>query len=351
MNSRRAFIFIGLLILAVLLVVFWTTVRQSAQRPETPPSRPNARAKTEGPLAVAKDAQGRLLPLDPNATREGKEPSPEAVKRVMDAYLAPITFYGKVVDEIGAPIAGAAVKMMANNKPLENSAIYQQVSDHAGLFSLHGARGAALSVNVSKDGYYSTAASKGHFVYGGVRGGDEPANPTASNPASFVLRKMGETVPLLAADRDVVVPKDGRPVEISLRTGRAVPTGQGDIVVECWTNNEGIDPNKNERFDWRMRLTVPNGGLIERSGEFTFVAPEVGYRPGEDINMPKDAENWRSTFQREYFVKTRSSSFARINFRITAAGEHFVTIKSHLNPTPGSRNLEFDPAKIIAPSL
>jgi hypothetical protein len=343
MNSRRAMALGGFLVLALLLVVFWATFRQSNHASEA------ARfTNSETPMSATKDANGRLLPVDANAPRESRQPSPDATKRVMEAYSAPIAFYGKVVDESGSPVAGAAIKMMVNDKPLANSSVYQHTSDIQGFFFLHGAKGAALSISVSKVGYYSTAASKGRFVYGGVRGGDEPPNPAKNNPAIFVLREMGETVPLIAVDRDVVIPKDGRPVEISLRAGRAVPGGQGDIVVECWTNNEGIDPNQNERFDWRMRLTVPNGGLVERRGEFAFVAPETGYRPSEEMTMPKNAETWRSTFQRDYFLKTRSGSFARINVRMTATGGHFINIKAHLNPTPGSRNLEFDPAKAIA---
>ena len=345
MNSRRAITLGVLFVLALFLVVFWSTFRRSAQ-----PAEVARFTKSETPLPAPRNVEGRLLPLDPNAPRESKEPSPEAMKLVLEAYSAPITFYGKVVDESGAPVVGASIKMMANDRPLANSSVYQHTSDNQGFFSLNGAKGAALSISVSKVGYYSTASSKGRFVYGGVRGGDEPANPSTSYPAIFVLREMGETVPLIAVDRDVVVPKDGRPVEISLSTGRAVPTGQGDIVIECWTNNEGIDPNRNERFDWRMRLIIPNGGLIERDGEFAFVAPEAGYRPSEEVNMPKNAETWRSTIQREYFVKARSGSFARINVRMSAGGGHFVTVRAHLNPTPGSRNLEFDPAKAIAAS-
>jgi len=344
MNSRRAITFGGILVLALFLVVFWTTFRRSAQ-----PSEAARFTKSETPLPPARQVEGRLLPVASIAPRASKEPYPETIKKVMDAYSAPITFDGKVVDESGAPVGGASIKMMANDKPLANSSVYQKTSDSQGLFSLHGAKGAALSISVSKAGYYSTAATKGRFVYGGVRGDDDPINPTTSNPSIFILRKRGEAEPLFAVDRDVVVPKNGQPIEISLRTGRTVRAGQGDMVVECWTSNEGIDPNQNERFDWRMRLTIPNGGLTERDGEFAFIAPEAGYRPSEEIDMPKDAETWKSAFQQEYFLKTGTGSFARINLRLSAGGGHFVTVRAHLNPTPGSRNLEFDPAKAIEP--
>ncbi|MCX6938766.1 MAG: carboxypeptidase-like regulatory domain-containing protein [Verrucomicrobia bacterium] len=349
MKQRRTLIIFILLILAVLSVALWLALRNPALKKEiSGHSEPIKEGKSQ--LAAAKDNQGRLLPVNENATTESNEPDKQGLRKIMEAYLAPIIFYGKVIDETGMPIAGASIKLMANDKPMGNSSVYFKSSDDQGLFSLHDARGAALSMNISKEGYYSTDKSKGRFVYGGVRSRDDPVNPIAQSPAVFILRKMGETEPLLAVDRDVITPKSGQPVEISLRTGRAVGAGRGDIIVECWTNNAGLDPNKHEPYDWRMRLSVPGGGLFERIGEFNFVAPESGYQPALEVNISKSAEKWKGTTQGEYFIKTREGTFARLNFTMNTGGGHFVTIKSFLNPKVSSRNLEFDPAKVIKPA-
>jgi hypothetical protein len=118
-------------------------------------------------------------------------------------------------------------------------------------------------------------------------------------------------------------------------------------VLECWTQNEGLDTNLAQPYDWRFRLTVPGGGVVERTGEFAFEAPKEGYREVVEFAMPKDVERWKQDFRNEYFVKLRNGRYARMKFRITSGGAHFATVSSYLNPTPGSRNLEYDPAKTV----
>ena len=274
-----------------------------------------------------------------------------AIRDMQRAYSAPITFYGKVVDEKNNPIAGASVHYSVANNPLTDGAKHEGTSDNNGLFSISKIKGASLYVTVWKKGYYPIEnLSGGAFAYGVPPSSniDRPI-PTKDNPAIFVLRKMGETVPLIPVDRDVMMPKDGTPVEISLSTGTVVSEGEGDIVVECWTQNQGFDPNLCEHYDWRFRLTIPDGGLVERTDEFAFEAPETGYRSMIELNMPKDSPEWKNVFQGEYFLKLKDNRYARMNFRVISGGAHFAVVTSYLNPTPGIRNLEYDPEKAIKP--
>ena len=90
------------------------------------------------------------------------------------------------------------------------------------------------------------------------------------------------------------------------------------------------------------------GGLQSRAGgEFDFIAPEDGYQPSDEINMSASDPNWRGTTTHEYFLKLANGDYARINFSIGAGGYNTFEITSYLNPQPGHRNLEFDPAKQI----
>lgn len=344
MKKSRLLFGVILFFLLVATGILWIS------RLRVPPgeARPEA-SKSDQRSEVQNETDGTTsLPPESPESRTQLDAAPG--KAFLEVFTTPISFYGQVVDEAGEAVPGASIKLMVADKPWGKSSVYEQLSDDQGRFSLTGARGAGVAIDISKQGYYSTAKSKGRFVYGGVRSRDDPVNPTAQSPAIFVLRKMGETEPLLAVDRDVMIPKNGQPVEISLRTGRAVGAGRGDIVVECWTNNAGLDPNKNEPYDWRMRLSAPGGGLVERIGEFAFTAPDSGYQPAVEVNMSKSAEKWKSATQGEYFIKTREGTFARLNFTMTTGGGHFVTIKSYLNPKAGSRNLEFDPAKVVKPT-
>ena len=320
-----------------------TSKSEVTQRQETP-------TLGEKTLDSPKETKGVIAPVNPAVASETETPAPSTVQKVIDAYTSPIFFYGLVVDQNGVPVEGANIRIDVVDSLFGKPSKVDKVSGSDGKFELIGARGSSASVWVLKHGYYSIKPANNRFVYGGVRGDGDPSNPTAQSPAVFILRKMGETEPLVAVDRDVITPKSGQPVEISLRTGRAVGAGRGDIIVECWTNNEGLDPNKNEPYDWRMRLSVPGGGLFERVGEFNFVAPESGYQPALEVNISKSAEKWKGTTQGEYFIKTREGTFARLNFTMYTGGGHFVTIKSFLNPKVSSRNLEFDPAKVIKPA-
>lgn len=268
------------------------------------------------------------------------------------AYTAPIAFYGKVVDEKNNPISEADVFYSVVNNPLEDGPKYEGISDANGLFSISGIKGAALTAGATKKGYYVIHhQSAKSFAYGLPPSPDiDSPIPTKNNPAVFVLRKMGKTVPLVPINhRDVSIPKDGTSVEISLSTGTEVPEGEGDIIVECWTKNQGLDPNLGEHYDWRFRLTIPDGGLVERKNEFDFIAPESGYRPMIEFNMPKNMPEWKGDFQDEYFLRLKGNRYARMNFRMRSRGDHFAVVTSFLNPVPGVRNLEYDPDKAIKP--
>jgi hypothetical protein len=337
------------LLFGVILFLFVATGLLWISRLPVPPEKTRPAAVKSDERSEVQNKTDETTSLPPESPESRTQLDAAAGKAFLEVFTTPISFYGQVVNEAGEAIPGASIKLMVADKPWGKSSVYEQLSDDQGRFSLTGARGAGVAIDISKPGYYSTARSKGRFVYGGVRSRSDPVNPTAQSPAIFVLRKMGETEPLLAVDRDVIVPKNGQPVEISLCTGRATGAGRGDIVMECWTDNAGLDPNKNQPYDWRIRLSVPGGGLVERVGEFNFVAPELGYQPALEVNMSKSAEKWKSTTQGEYFIKTREGTFARLSFTMTTGGGHFVTIKSYYNPKTGSRNLEFDPAKVITP--
>lgn len=266
---------------------------------------------------------------------------------LLAAFATPINFYGKVVDDSGQPVAGATIKFGVADIQIDGGSYYHEISDSAGLFALRGKRGLSVAVWVSKEGYYATGSSRGtNFVYGGVRGANSPANPTFDKPAIFVLRKAGQGASLVHLPRkSIKVPKDGSPVGIDLSNGQVVAGGGGHIRIEVWTANQGMDPNKAQRYDWEMRLSVPDGGLVERTDEYAFEAPETGYVPSFEAGMQKGDQGWRDGFQKEFFAKLGNGQYARFYFRLLTRGDHFIVLDTYLNPMPGNRNLEFVAAK------
>jgi hypothetical protein len=109
--------------------------------------------------------------------------------------------------------------------------------------------------------------------------------------------------------------------------------------------------SENKQFDWEVTLeAVGSGaGLLESKEEFMTAAPEGGYQPSWKFTQKAGAEKYQSEMQTKFFVKTADGQFARIEVRVlpeyndTAA----VDLVSYLNPKPGDRNLEFDPAKAV----
>jgi len=115
------------------------------------------------------------------------------------------------------------------------------------------------------------------------------------------------------------------------------------LRIECWAQDDKKDTQR--RYSWHCHISVPRGGLAVREGEYNFEAPLDGYQEYDDIAPP--AERWSGSAERQYFVKTASNHFARVNLRIHPGGEHFFVVGSYFNPQAGSRNLEFDPTKEI----
>lgn len=294
---------------------------------------------TRAPLEQS-TAEAQPSPVPPTQAERLKE-ADALVDRI---FSSPIEFYGRVVDQNGNPVPHADIGYTAADKFNASGSNYTGQADAQGYFQITGIKGVALGVAVRKAGYYfidegierllpSSAATFGYSM-----GPDSYRRvpPTEDNPAIFVLHKMGKTEPIVRIEKSALVRKDGTPINVDLMTGRLSPNG--NFRVEAWTEA----PEGGQKFTWRCRVTFPGGGLVERKGQFDFEAPEDGYEESVELGMPRDAKQWASQQQRDYFVKLPDGRFARINFRMIAGGNHYFVMESFLNPKPGSRNLEYN---------
>jgi hypothetical protein len=134
----------------------------------------------------------------------------------------------------------------------------EAISGPDGKFVIHD-RGIGIHVAVSKAGYYQVYEKDGGLA--SVRtfsnqeslGKSDYPIPPEDAPAVFILRKMGNAVPLIQlARRSVRVAKDGTPTEISLTTGKKTPVGEGDLRVQAWTNDQR--PTTERRRPLRLAL-------------------------------------------------------------------------------------------------
>lgn len=309
---------------------------QEQRQASEQPSRP------EGPKSP--QTQQAQNPVTPPAIVPGVTTAPAASvensnalpAELLNTWQAPIEFYGKVVDENTNPVAGAAVNFHWVETPTEDgNRTSATQSDAAGLFSLTGARGPSLSVSVSKEGYYTSRSGLPDFKYGFFA--HQEFSPDAANPVIFKLRKKGTPEPLVAMKRNYRMPRDGTPVAIDVATGEKATGESGNLVVRCWTNDQG--KRSGEKYDWRCVVAIPGGGAVATDEEFPFLAPETGYQPTAEINMPADQDGWKDDVDLKFFYRLADGRYGRMTFSMIAGGQHFCMIDSVLNPT-GSRNLE-----------
>lgn len=330
-NGRRNLIIAVLVLVGVAVWLNWPS-KPVSQKPLSSISQGQGDSPAPAPSAGAKVAAPALTPTQAEIEKQKEE-------KINALYLTPIAVYGKVVDESGKPVSEATVEIGINDKPAQTGSDYVQTTDTGGLFSLTGVRGIAFNLRASKEGYYTTAESRGQRNVI-VPANDDVPQPTEGQPIVLVLRKKGETVPLIfVSSRQINVPSTGQPMNIDLATGRS---GQGGLQVESW-----LGDSKQARFDWRYQLSVPGGGLIERKGKFDFEAPADGYQSTAEINMPASAQGWSSDVTKSYFAKLPDGRYARFSINFYPGNRNFVVIESYVNPAPGSRGLEFDPKQKI----
>lgn len=330
---RRHYILIGAvaLCIAALLYVFG---RPPTTFQVTSPAEPAKIAKHETPSPTSTPLPS---PPAPNPNLSQQETHEEKLRMI---FSHSINFYGMVVDEQGVPVEGARVRYSVPSSFLEiqKGTVEGPVTDTKGMFSITGKRGAGIYVSVSHPDYYETDQSYRQFSYFE----NTADNPTPTSPAEFVLRRKGTAEPLLKLKQVVrSLPKDGRPVQVGLTGDKA-----GDMTLQAWTSPRPEGAPNNAPFAWKVRLAVPGGGLVAYKDEYQFEAPENGYAPGIEFEMPLAGIDgkWRDRFEQTYFVKLGNGNYARMRFQMVAGGNHFAVVESYYNPS-GSRNLEYDPIK------
>jgi hypothetical protein len=309
MRKTLAFLLVIIVVGAFLLCWFGRTkpVPQVAS-PETSAAQSNQevqeqRQRAPSPPQSAGQLAAQPLPQPSSATAPNPPGNPSSVKDWLEQqYQTPISFYGKVVDQDEAPIAGASIAFdwaNAQGEGLHASA----TSDGQGLFSPTGIRGKGLNVHVSKEGYYTPKqTNQVTFVYADYSGGGIFA-PDQANPVVFHLRKKGPGTELMTSEYGVRsnlgvrAPRDGTPVRVdflSRKVGDAGPLEISQVKpdYEHWQ----------QATEWTFRMAIPDGGFVEHAEEFPFQAPETGYQPAIEFHFKNGETNWTTTFQKQYYI-------------------------------------------------
>ena len=254
---------------------------------------------------------------------------------------SPMDAYGKVVDQSGKPVAGAAVQgFLEFEERLVKDEKHNTTTDAEGRFCFIGLHGKGLGILPEKKGYeynirYATKRPQNYL-------------PDPTNPLIFTMWKLKGSESLAHYDVESSIPRDGTTNNFNLLTGKKDVSG--GLMAQLLRDPLEIAPeNLRKPFSWSLTLTITNGGLLEYFNQpYPYEAPGEGYQKVVTLNFPTNMVDWQSWAKRNYYFND-GRVYGRMTIEVHAGAptpEAFFEINAFANPN-GSRNLEFDPQKQI----
>lgn len=332
----------GLLLLTLILagggIWGWLGTRSSMYDAHSNPSAPD----TAADATSLKPIPSSQLPL---SRREQMSKLLGAVNHKS------IEFYGKVVDQQGAPLADVTVyaSVIYNTGISSGLKKKETTTDSTGRFSIVGMHGRTLGIGLGKEGY-EYGGEHGPFQFTELVAEAERHHADKSNPVVFVMWKLQGAEPMIYVDgRSFALSPDGAPVRIDLETGKKVTTG-GDLVV---TLRQPMAQAGEWLHHYPWTAEISGSGLLESDAALMYLAPETGYSAKLTYGETGKERDPRYEAIKKLYVMTKDGRFARVQMVISSQTNpergSRVGLTWWLNPKPGSRNLEFDPAKAIKP--
>ena len=278
------------------------------------------------------------------------------VQRFQDAMSSGFEYYGRVIDQNGAPVSGAEVTVdwayfpfIPNGDFGPNYETLNFTTDSDGRFTIKKSKGMSLAFShdsIKKEGYEIDGYRAYMFSSGGYKMLQSFSDP--ANPVIFHAWKKAEAERLYYGEIFQKLPQDGQYHSLN------IPALKNTMKV-AFT----IDPNGNrsDPLDWTVKLKIEGGGVIETSDTFMNQAPEEGYTGVWSASHRKGEKGFsRDDNNKFYFTALNGAIYGRMEVTIrayyghrpTSAGLGYVGIKYWLNPN-GSRNLQYDPSKRIRP--
>ncbi len=282
-----------------------------------------------GPITT--NAQGQ-----PEAQINPALPAATQMQMILDAENGrKIDFYGKVVDQNGAPVAGAKVRgvIVFSSMAGTNNKDYFTETDGNGLFKFTNLHGPNFGAVPSKEGYVYDERQPANW--------SENYNPNPNVPIVFPIWKLQGAEPMVHAQIHDYIPCDGTEIQYNLLTGKRTSTG-GGLIVKFIRNPVQIV--RGTPFAWTLTLEVPGGGLIEVKDLYPYEAPENGYEPFTTIATGSDVKNYTDSASKTYYVKSADGKYGRLTIELQADFQPPPTsfdANIYLNLS-GSRNLEYD---------
>jgi len=359
MKARTAIVIACALALLLLLLFLPAGRNREPEQQGGDAGRPNpTQAAGEQVVHTSPQNGGQSVLSNSSTSRPSFFPGPSKSEQIHQALLAynneQIVFYGKLVDQFGEPVPDAtvdfAVRVIDQYKNTTERG--RTMSDVTGRFTISGYKGQDLSVNPSKPGYVPSAV-RGVFNYSHLFPDEERVHPDPRVPDVIEMWKLQGAEHLISFDFDVSIPIGGTALRFDCQTGQQVKSG-GDLAITVKTSAQ---PNTSEQYDWQVGVRAIDGGVMEQGGvglDRMFEAPHSGYAPELIRAFQKGTPDWSSSFTGGFYFTSRNArcygKFITeiVTFRVRN-GTVPTRLRGYLNPS-GSRNLEVDPNKVVAPA-
>ncbi|MGA3284347.1 MAG: carboxypeptidase-like regulatory domain-containing protein [Verrucomicrobiota bacterium] len=353
MKTRRSVFWFVIVVAALIALVLWLGKKQPVQTQPTaavetnaaPPAATATSAPVSAPVHSNATPAAQAVPRAPVPTPPLKTKEQQMREGLAELNDEDVVLYGRVIDQFGSPVAGAAVKgsIQVNNGTRVGSDKISLVTDGNGFFTVSGYKGKALGIYVSKTGYVM-ATTNTYFVYSLLWPESQRYVPDVGNPTVIKMWKLQGAEPLVSIDKTYKLRYTGVPMNFDLVTGEIVPAG-GDLKI---TVNRSLgEVSEHNPQDWSVQVEAVDGGLIETTvaeSRVTYAAPEDGYQPSAAFEMSTTTQSWHAAVDQMFFFESRNGkafSKVRLILGINETPDGFMDITfSGVANTNGSRNWE-----------
>lgn len=269
---------------------------------------------------------------------------PEKYKRYIefgfDSAIAPVAFYGKIVDQYGEPVEGAKVGYMVHGRFLARGKGYGYAqTDGQGRFEIHG-EGANIELtgvkhpninfrfpeNASGARYGSAIARMTFYDVSPEMGRTVPllSDTSQEKPYVFTAWRVEKYEQVIIGSESLYIPPDGRTYTIDFNEKQDIHRfireglSEGHLRISCER-----EPMKDygDRVNWKIILEPVAGGIQQTDDLYLNLAPESGYQRSLTIKMQKGSPDYKPelTEQRYFFTANNGQIY----------GSLFVSIMPH----------------------
>jgi hypothetical protein len=244
-----------------------------------------------------------------------------------------LALYGKVIDQYGNPVAGATVRgaIGINVSMVESGGrfVYTQ-TDAQGCFHFLHIHGAGIGIWPQKEGFY----------YNLKIPWQRPVDyqPDPRNPIIFQIWKIRGAENLVQSSLRTSLTPAGSAKSFKIASG--APANDGDLKITFMRTGDEDRPGLVHRFNWNIKIEVPDGGLIKEDDAYPFWAPDKGYQAIFEVIMTSNSPSWQSQVNQNFYIKNSSGKYGTMSLDVYSLSRPpEVHASFTMNPS-GSQNLE-----------